>query len=354
MSPLKFTIPKYTTKDIPIMVGTMLPQSLLTNYFLFGKKYFADPSLFIWSTLLTFSLISLAFILYGGIALTFRKRFPHDSQTRKRLFIVIPLFILISGVYLTIIFRGYDWFGFFNYRFNLKSFNKIYLSFAIINIFLTLLNEGVYRFEKYRTLITETEQLKKEYLQSRLLGLKSQLNPHFLFNSLNTLSCLINENCPEAEVFLDEMSKVYRYQLRAHDDQLICLGSEIRFIKSYSYILKKRYCDAFQLTLDISEHYADFLLPPLTLQMIVENSVNNNTIGKSIPLQIEIKTGQDGFLYITNNLQKKQGTKQETTGLENIRNKYKLLSGQEITIIENKTERTIALPLLSQQKEMIA
>lgn len=352
MSRHKVNIPRYTTKDMPIMVCTMLPQSIIANYFLFGTKYFSDFPLFLSATLLTFALLSFAFISYGGIALSLRMRFPEDADTKKRLMIAIPLFILISGVYLTIIFKAYEASGFYNYRFNLKNFNKIYLSFAIINIFLTLLNEGVYRFEKYRTVVTETEQLKREYLQSRLLGLKSQVNPHFLFNSLNTLSSLINENNSEAEIFLDEMSKVYRYQLRAHDDHLVCLESEIRFLQSYAYLLKKRYSDAFQLKLNIADGYKEMLMPPLTLQMIVENAVNNNTIGKSIPLHIEITTDNNGFLNITNNLQQKQGTQAECGGLENICNKYKLLSSQEVTIMETDHERLITLPLLNQVKEV--
>src|SRR5205085_5679631 len=137
---------------------------------------------------------------------------------------------LMSAVYVSLILRGYDYFNFFGYEYAEPDFIKCYTSIIVVNIFLTFLNEGVYRFEKYRATVTETEQLKKEYMQSQLLGLKSQMNPHFLFNSLNTLSSLIHEDAETAENFLDHMSKVYRYLLRNNDEQLVKLGTELNFI----------------------------------------------------------------------------------------------------------------------------
>ena len=117
---------------------------------------------------------------------------------------------------------------------------------AIMNIFFTLVMEGISRYNNWRENLKETEQLKKTFTQSQLLGLKSQVNPHFLFNSLNTLSSLIAEDEGQAETFLNEMSKVYRYMLRGDDEQLVPLQTELKFIASYTHLLDKRFVQSLQ------------------------------------------------------------------------------------------------------------
>ena len=244
-------IPRYTSKDFPIMVATMLPMSVLTNYFLFGKRYFIESDVLTWASLVTFILICIAYIFHGLVAISLRNRLPREQDLFKRLAIAITIFILMTGVYLSMVCRAYDLFQFMGYQYNEANFTKCFVSFIIMNIFLTFLNEGVSRFENYRTTLTETEQLKKEYMQSQLLGLKSQMNPHFLFNGLNTLSSLIQEDAEKAEEFLDHMSKVYRYLLRNNEEQLVDLQTEISFIRSYYFLLKERYAGGLHLTISV-------------------------------------------------------------------------------------------------------
>ena len=232
---INVNIPKYTGKDFPIMVMTMLPMTLLMNYFLFGKTYFSDLSVFNWATLVTFLILCFAYFLYGLVAASLRARFPNDEESFKRLSICITIFIIMTGVYLSVVSRGYDLFHFMGYEYNESNFRKCFITFIVMNVFLTFVNEGVSRFDNYRNTVRETEQLKKEYMQSQLLGLKSQMNPHFLFNGLNTLSCLIQDDPEKAEDFLDHMSKVYRYLLR-NEEQLVDLQTEIGFIRSYFFL----------------------------------------------------------------------------------------------------------------------
>src|SRR5206468_4198254 len=108
-----------------------------------------------------------------------------DQELFKRLAICLSIFFLMSAVYIALLLLAYDNFHFFGYEYSEHDFTRGYITLMVINIFLTFLNEGLYRFEKYRATITETEQLKKEFMHSQLLGLKSQMNPHFLFNGLN-------------------------------------------------------------------------------------------------------------------------------------------------------------------------
>jgi LytS/YehU family sensor histidine kinase len=219
-----------------------------------------------------------------------------------------------------------------------------------MNIFLTFLNEGVAQFERYKTTLIETEQLKKEYLHSQLLGLKSQMNPHFLFNSLNTLSSLIHEDSEKAEDFLDHMSKVYRYLLRNNEDPLVTLQKELDLISSYFFLLKKRHGEALDIQVNIPAEYLNAEIPPLTLQMLIENTVNQNTLTKKEPIKIIVAV-DDGKLSIIHNVQPKlYGTTESDEAIENIANKFRLLTQKEIEIKELEGKRVILLPLLEQKE----
>jgi len=128
-----------------------------------------------------------------------------------------------------------------------KAFVWNFIVLSVLSIFRTFLLEGVNSYNEWKRNNTETEKLNVSYNQSRLNALKSQVNPHFLFNCLNTLSSLIQEDEEKAEMFLNEMSKVYRYMLRNDEETLVPLEVELGFIKSYHHLLKARYGDGLQL-----------------------------------------------------------------------------------------------------------
>ncbi|HWJ25991.1 MAG TPA: histidine kinase [Flavisolibacter sp.] len=345
----KFTIPKFTNKDFQVLIGSMLPMTLILNYYLFKGAYFRSFGLFVSTTAVTFIFLAIAFLLYGFVAIALRNRLPFASQSIKRLSICIGLFIFMSAVYVTMIVRGYDAIHFYGYEYTETDFLKSYLSFIVINIFLTFLNEGIYRFEKYKENYEETTQLKKEYMHSQLLGLKSQMNPHFLFNCLNTLSCLINEDSNDAEDFLDHMSKVYRYLLRNNEEQLVTLETELNFIRSYTFLLKSRYAEALDILVDVNMEDRSRFIPPLTLQMIIENAMNQNTISKDRPLHIYI-SANSGYILVRNNVQTKMHTIEENdAAMENIANKFRLLCQQEVLMEETETERKISFPLITHE-----
>ena len=154
-------IPKYTSKDFHILVASMLPMAVLLNYFLFGNPYFTQLGFFLPATVITFVYLAIAFMTYGFVAIFLRNRFPRDEQLFKRLTICISIFVLMSAVHVSIVLLSYDYFHFLGYEYEESDFLKVYVALIVFNIFLTFLNEGVYRFEKYRATITETEQLKK-------------------------------------------------------------------------------------------------------------------------------------------------------------------------------------------------
>ncbi len=218
---------------------------------------------------------------------------------------------------------------------------------AACNLLATSLNEGTAFFEKWREVVDESDQLKRENLQSQLEGLKGQVNPHFLFNSLNSLSSLISEDPAKAEKFLDEMSKVYRYLLRTNEEGLTTLESEMQFLQSYFHLLKTRYGDGLEMESRINEKYNSYQIPPLTLQMLMENAVKHNMILKNSPLNLLIMTTKSGKLVVSNNLQRKdRKVSSNKVGLTNIVKKYRLMKKEEISIRDDGKEFAVIVPLI--------
>jgi LytS/YehU family sensor histidine kinase len=258
----------------------------------------------------------------------------------------------MTGLFLLLLFRGYESISFFDYRFNEKGFIWAYISLAIVNIFLTLLLEAVSRFEIWKKNLSETEQLKKAFKQSQIQGLKSQVNPHFLFNSLNTLSCLICEDEEKAEKFLNEMTKVYRYMLRSEDEQLVTVETELKFIESYQYLLQSRFGDGLQINLHVSDNVRHKLLPALSLQTLIENAFTQNTISKNSPLILDIGSCNDSRICIKHNKQAKLITEKSecVAEVENLIKKYALLNQPSVTISEEENEFYVFLPLIAEKE----
>ena len=347
---MRAAIPTYTNRDIPILFASMLPLGLIINYILWGDDYFSDLPVFLATTLTTFAYLAGSFITYGLVGISLRNRFPRDFDLPKRMTISLAIFFLMSAVYISFLLLVYDYSHFFGYSYDENDFTQAYITTIVFNSFLTFLMEGMYRFERFKATVTETEQLKKEYMQSQLLGLKSQMNPHFLFNCLNSLSSLINDDPDHAESFLDHMSKVYRYLLRNHEEQFVTIGTELEFIRSYYFLLKARHAEGLQVDIDIKEEGRSQLIPPLTLQMLVEHAVNTNTLSRTRPLQISIHCVGHS-LEVSNKVQPRVNADLPPMDvIENIRNKYRLLCGEEIIIIEEEGIRRVQLPYIPDEK----
>ena len=347
-------LPQYTSKDYYVMAFVMLPFMLVLNAAIFGKLYFSGWKIFVLASIITGIAGCIDFILCGFVAVRLKQRFPSEAQLPQRLTLMILTFFIITGLFLYALFRGYESIGFFGYRFNETGFIWSFIAMCILNIFLTFLHEGIARYESWKLNLRETEQLRKSYKQSQLLGLKSQVNPHFLFNSLNSLSSLISEDEEAAEKFLNEMSKVYRYMLRNDDDQLVSLQTELVFIDSYMWLLKARYGHALELETAIDDKDKAAFIPPLTLQVIIENVLTQNAFSKSSPLTIGICSGNGDELIVTNNVQPKTVTEiiDYEAGLDNLVNKYRLLSQLPLSIEETAAKRTIRVPLFKKTQEV--
>jgi two-component system, LytTR family, sensor kinase len=351
---MKVQLPQYSGKDNLVMIAFVPSFALCINCLIFGAAYFTHWSIFLGATIISSLYFAVDFILCGLVAVFMKHRFPQEKDLMKRLTIMILIFLVITGLFLYCLFLTYEVLPFFNQPFSESAFTWAYFSMGIINVFLTFLMEGISRYQDWKRNWEETEKLKKTYKQSQLQGLKSQVNQHFLFNSLNSLSSLIQEDEEKAEEFLNEMSRVYRYMLRMDEEQMVTLETELKFIRSYRHLLKARYGAGLELEIDVSEEDLGKWLPPLTLQVIVENAFSHNAVSKESPLVITISSQGYNNIKVSNNVQPKIITTalDNDTAMDNLVNKYALLIDSPLRIDETSAARDIYLPLLiNKEKE---
>lgn len=230
-------------------------------------------------------------------------------------------------------------------------FYKAWWFILIVSVIIASLLYVFYRFriEKEREILqlqTKAQTLEKEKTQVQYENLKQHLNPHFLFNSLTSLSSLIRINQKLAGEFLDGMSRIYRYILQSKDSELVPLKDEIRFIQTFISLQKTRFNEGLQVNLRIEEEYTHQKIVPVTLQNLIENAIKHNIVDEETPLVIELFV-EDGYLLVRNNLQKKSFVDTSNKqGLDNLLSLYKYLSDRPMLIEEDTHYFTVKIPLI--------
>ncbi len=296
-----------------------------------------------------FTALIFTTIFWNGafaIFMYFRKVYPQIRQTPKRLvvtFFTLVTFMTIGDPTICTIFQvnmGQDVFS-FNYL----------LGNAIINMLTAVIigsvYENVYFFEQWRTSIQLNEELKNQQIRTQFEVLQNQMSPHFLFNSLNTLTTLIAEDKNVAISFTEKLSEVYRYILQNKEKELVTLGDELEFVKAYIFLLQMRFPQNLSVDIQIDPHYYEASIAPLTLQMLVENAIKHNIISKAHPLHIEIYISSER-LVVENNLQKKKVIEKSTkTGLQNIRSRYAYFGKENIDIQISDSTYAVSVPLIN-------
>lgn len=214
----------------------------------------------------------------------------------------------------------------------------------IVSVLYGLIFELIYQKQH---ITIENEQLKNENLQTRYNMLANQISPHFLFNSLNSLSMLVREKSNDkALLYIDRLADTFRYMLQSGQGELTTLSEELRFTEAYLYLLTIRYENKLFCDIRIEDRYRDWKLPVLSLQPLIENAVKHNSISRTKPLRIAIRT-DDGTLVVSNPLIPKID---ETTGtgigLKNLSSRYLLLTSQQVRIIRTDDAFEVILPLI--------
>ncbi|GAB3982038.1 hypothetical protein GCM10028806_52940 [Spirosoma terrae] len=346
----------------------------LITYWIIGPAYIADVRTFILGTLLNYTLSGCCVLTLNFFTQRILRSFPALNQIWMRVWRMLLVFGIITPAYILGGIFIYDHFHLFGYRHDPDITIKILLYNFLVNIVSVGIDETVYSLTKWRESAFEQEKLKQVTLQSQYESLKHQVNPHFLFNSLNSLSSLIADEPEQAEEFLYEMANVYRYLLHTNkstsadgEAELTTLETELKFIDSYFHLLKTRYRTGIDLVTSIKPDILAHRLPPLTLQMLVENAVKHNVIAANKPLLLEITTSSAGdtstvyktalgknrpakenliWLTVRNNLQRKNNRMASNKiGLTNIAAKYRLLSYPEPIIDDTDGYFSVTLPL---------
>lgn len=204
----------------------------------------------------------------------------------------------------------------------------------------------VYLIRRQQEVMVENQQLHAENILNQYEALKNQLNPHMLFNSLNTLRSLVREDQEKAQEYIQELSRVLRYTLQGNESKSVLLKDEIDFVSAYIFLLKMRFEDNLTFDIDIDRRHEQCRVPPMAVQMLIENAVKHNEISNRRPLAIRIYTEGDE-LIVSNPVQSKlTATPGTGIGLANLAKRYHLLYKREVQITENE-RFTVTIPLIT-------
>jgi sensor histidine kinase YesM len=324
-------------------IAVLFAGSFLISFLFNGTEIFSSFQRFLslWSYGVVFGLCfwkgNVFIARKGGSRLDWRKNAEKANS-------VTILFLLLYGLIISLAVP----YVYYKYVFGISeeklfghvlggSFIGLTINFAILSIYYS---KFLARY--WMKSIENEEKLKQENLVSKYEALKNQVNPHFLFNSLNTLSGLVEKDSEQAVLYIKKLSDIYRYVLEQKDKAAVNISEEIGFVNDYVYLQKIRYGDGFVFKAVI--HDLKGQVAPLALQMLVENAVKHNIIDRDQPLTIELSE-EEGFYVVKNNLQRKKTLQQNSpTGLDNLYKRYEFLSMEKVEITENENEFIVKLP----------
>jgi len=276
-----------------------------------------------------------------------RKKYNSFSDTRKRIireFLFLIIYVGIAGLIINLTLSN------FLFHYKNEGPKGLFASYFTAAFILTIY-EANYLYAQNKKQILLQEKQKREHIKSELQGLRNQVNPHFLFNSMNTLMNIIHEDQDLAASFLKKLSKVYRYILESRDDFLIPFGKELEFIQSYVFLQKERFKNNLEVQIEVADHLLDKKILPLTLQLLFENAIKHNVISSKYPLHINVYVEEGDVLVIKNNLKRRPQAMPSTgVGLENIRSRLKYFTKVEIEVQETTESFIVKIPLLSEHQ----
>ena len=333
---------------INLIIATVLSVIFCPSCFTSLKGIWSIADDFIYSFI-------ISMLLSGGISEIIRfsdRRFPWLEKPVQRLLfdlVVVIVYSFVVAFILVSIFCIWVW----NY-FTIETYDAtIVASNTVTPIFIAIIITAFFTSRSFliewKRSAIETEKIKNEKLASQYQGLKDQLNPHFLFNSLNVLSNLVYEDADKANRFIEQLSRIYRYVLEVQNEEFVTLETELRFAESFMELQKTRFGDKFQYDVHVSntENYG---IAPLSLQLLLENAFKHNKATRDEPLNIWIAQ-HDNVLIVKNNIQRRESDSRGTgVGLKNITERTKHLTGKPIQSDVSEEYFTVSIPLYHKKK----
>lgn len=281
----------------------------------------------------------------------FKKHYSHDLTTWPRLIklaivdtlVCMPL--VIAASYVSIYYVA-PWVGYVCPNPPVQFLQTVVKGEVMVSLVIAIEIIKLY-YEVQKNNEHEKAFIQKELLASQFQSLKNQVNPHFLFNSFSVLDSLIHDDPKLASDFLGRLSKMYRYMLDHQDRPLVSLAKEFEILESYLFLLKTRHEDSLSVDIEVDLVAADFYLPTLSLQMLIENAVKHNDFNSEQPLKIRIYNETEDYLVVQNQVNaKKHPVRSTKIGLENIRKRYDFQSERKVLVDQDENQFTVKLPIL--------
>jgi two-component system, LytTR family, sensor kinase len=338
--------------DVPMMIIGIPLLAFVTPVLFFGAGYQEGLVCVAGSPLASVAYPMAYWLGDRQIVIFFRKKYPEYKHLRKRLIWTASsvvaytvIIIAISGLYQVVTQKPI-----MEVLLNVSPTRKLLGSLTATFIVL-MMYESVYFLNLWKSSMLEAERLKKEQIKTQLDALKTQVNPHFLFNSLNTLISLIPEDQQKAVDFTQKLSHVYRTILELNDRSAITLKEEMKCVHDFLFLIKTRFSDSFSYTVHIPKECETLYVVPLAVQMLVENAIKHNIVANKKPLQLNIGV-ERGMLKVSNNLQLRNDLSlsdktRQGTGLNNIETRYRLLFDHTVQVVADEHSFQVYLPLIS-------
>lgn len=330
-----------------VLALSLITGTLLTLLTLLGNMYNVDHITFTWNDLgLTWVLNMLLFYLLFLFNFSLAKRENMKEGPRQvcaivGTLVIIALFTLLAKVLRLWIIDEVTVHGLVN----VNLFKDIVAGITVLLI--TVLLYNITRRQKMQM---ENQRLNEEIIRIRYDALVSQLDPHFLFNSLNTLNGLIGEDDAKAREYLQQLAQSYRYIIQTN--KLVSLADELSFADSYIYLMQIRYGDNLHIERHILPGVDERKVVPISLQLLIENAVKHNVVSNRHPLTITIETPDTETLRVRNNVcLKPEEPLGEKVGLANLAERYRLVCSREVAIEKNEQYFTVTIPLLTEEEQ---
>jgi sensor histidine kinase YesM len=291
------------------------------------------------------------YLINASVFIRLDKIFKDDRFTPKRIAIgfissfVVSLFVIfLLRAFEDVIIEGSSFSMFFK-----RETMANYLVASVITLIVTLAIHAFYFYKAYNENRFKEQKVIAGTASAKFESLKNQIDPHFLFNSLNVLSSLIEENPDNAQRFTTSLSKIYRYVLEQKDKELVSVEEELQFAKTYMNLLKMRFENSISYELPTNFDNPEAKVVPLSLQLLLENTIKHNVVSEQKPLHIKIYI-ENNYLIIENNLQIKEVLQdRKGVGLQNIVNRYALISERKVLVEETSTQFKVKIPILTKQ-----
>ncbi|MBN2668952.1 MAG: histidine kinase [Bacteroidales bacterium] len=328
------TSKRFKVWGIPL-IGVLLTFVMHDDYELFTVRHLI-------SVVISIIVTGVYWLSSNKIVVFLWNKYPWHLAPSKHILIEISLVLSLIGLL-----------GFLNvwvasYFVVIKWESYIYqiVIVALLTFFLVSFHEAIFFYIQWKEHIEKSEFLEKANIESQYELLKSQVNPHFLFNSLNSLHNQLDGE-PEAQRYIEDLSSFLRYSFNNHEKEIILVREEIEIVKKYYHLQKVRFGDGISLDINISEAYMNYFIPTLSLQMLIENCIKHNIATTEKPLNIEIFIHQNDWIEVKNNKQIKQDVISTKQGLANIKERYRFLT-EKLVIINQKTDCfCVSIPLLT-------